>query len=139
MKKYPLQKKVYWINFVQFWIFYSDIYFFFANISYFNFQINFQSSHLTKKETENASKRLSPIIAWEPSIHINPNSYSFSLYLIFYIIVLFNVYNHYRTIFFIICFINGWKYDKVATNWDRVTNWCVYLIHVKIYYRLSIK
>ena len=29
--------------------------------------------------------------------------------------------------FFIICFINGWKYEKVATNWDRVTNWCVYL------------
>ena len=30
---------------------------FFANIPYFNFQINFQSSHLTKKETEDASKR----------------------------------------------------------------------------------
>ena len=33
--------------------------FFFANIPYFNYQINFQSSHLTKKETEDASKRLS--------------------------------------------------------------------------------
>ena len=33
--------------------------FFFANIPYVNFQINFQSSHLTKKETEDASKRLS--------------------------------------------------------------------------------
>ena len=33
--------------------------YFFANISYFNFQINFQSCHLTKKETEDASKRLS--------------------------------------------------------------------------------
>ena len=43
---------------MQFWIFYSDI-FFLANIPYFNFQINFQSSHLTKKETEDASKRLS--------------------------------------------------------------------------------
>ena len=30
--------------------------------------------------------------------------------------------------FFIICFINGWKYEKVAKNWDRVTNRCVYLI-----------
>ena len=57
-KKYALQKKVYSINFVQFWILYSDI-IFFPNIPYFNFQINFQSSLLTKKETEDASKRLS--------------------------------------------------------------------------------
>ena len=57
-KKCVLQKKVYSINFLQSWILYSDI-FFFANIPYFNFQINFQSSHLTKKETEDASKRLS--------------------------------------------------------------------------------
>ena len=53
-----MQKKVYSINFVKFWILYIDI-FFFVNILYFNFQINFQPSHLTKKETENASKRLS--------------------------------------------------------------------------------
>ena len=33
--------------------------FFLPNILYFNFQRNFQSSHLTKKETEDASKRLS--------------------------------------------------------------------------------
>ena len=32
---------------------------FFAKIPYFNYQLNFQSSHLTKKETEDASKRLS--------------------------------------------------------------------------------
>ena len=32
---------------------------FLAKIPYFNYQINFQSSHLTKKETEDASKRLS--------------------------------------------------------------------------------
>ena len=43
---------------MQFRILYSDI-FFLANIPYFNFQINFLSSHLTKKETEDASKRLS--------------------------------------------------------------------------------
>ena len=53
-----MQKKVYWVNFVQFWILYSDI-FFLANIPYFNFHINFQSSYLTKKETEDASKHLS--------------------------------------------------------------------------------
>ena len=41
---------------MQFRIFYSDI-FFLAKIPYFNYQINFQSSHLTKKETEDASKR----------------------------------------------------------------------------------
>ena len=29
--------------------------------------------------------------------------------------------------FLITCFINGFKYEKVATKWDRVTNWCVYL------------
>ena len=57
-KKYALQKKVYRTNFMQFWILYSDI-FFLAKIPYFNYQINFQSSHLTKKETEDASKRLS--------------------------------------------------------------------------------
>ena len=33
--------------------------FFFAKIPYFNYQLNFQSSHLTKKETEDAFKRLS--------------------------------------------------------------------------------
>ena len=44
-------------RFVQFRILYSDI-FFLANIPYFNFHINFQSSYLTKKETEDASKRL---------------------------------------------------------------------------------
>ena len=43
---------------MQFWILYSDI-FFLAKIPHFNYQINFQSSHLTKKETEDASKRLS--------------------------------------------------------------------------------
>ena len=53
-----MQKKVYWTNFVQFWILYSDI-FFLVKIPYLNYQINFQSSHLTKKETEDASKRLS--------------------------------------------------------------------------------
>ena len=37
----------------------TPAFFFLANIPYFNFQINFQSSHLTKKETEDASKRLS--------------------------------------------------------------------------------
>ena len=57
-KKFALKKKVYLINFVQFWILYSEI-FFLAKIPYFNYQINFQSSHLTKKETEDASKRLS--------------------------------------------------------------------------------
>ena len=30
-----------------------------AKIPYLNYQLNFQSSHLTKKETEDASKRLS--------------------------------------------------------------------------------
>ena len=35
-----------------------DLLFFLAKIPYFNYQINFQS-HLTKKETDNASKRLS--------------------------------------------------------------------------------
>ena len=34
-------------------------YFFLAKIPYFYYQINFQSSHLTKKETEDASKRIS--------------------------------------------------------------------------------
>ena len=53
-----MQKKVYWTNFVQFWILYSHI-FFLAKIPYFNYQIYFQSSLLTKKETEDASKRLS--------------------------------------------------------------------------------
>ena len=57
-KKYTLQKKVYRTNFLQFWILYSDI-LFLAKIPYFNYQINFQSSHLTKKEAEDASKRLS--------------------------------------------------------------------------------
>ena len=33
--------------------------FFLANNPYFNFQINFQSSHVTKKATKDASKRLS--------------------------------------------------------------------------------
>ena len=66
LKKYALQKKVYWTNFVQFWILYSDI-FFLAKIPYFNYQINFQSSHLTKKVTEDASKRLSSY-CMEPSI-----------------------------------------------------------------------
>ena len=51
-----------------------------------------------------------------PTFHINSNSYSFR---IMFIIIIVR--------FFIICFINGWKYEKVATNWDRVTNWCVYL------------
>ena len=57
-KKYALQKKVYWSILCSFG---SSIatYFFLANIPYFNFQINFQSSYLTKKETEDASKRLS--------------------------------------------------------------------------------
>ena len=32
---------------------------FFVKIPYFNYQLNFQSSHLTKEETEDASKRLS--------------------------------------------------------------------------------
>ena len=50
------------------------------------------------------------------TIHINMNSYSFGIMFIMIILQ-----------FFIICFINGWKYEKVATNWDRVTNWCVYL------------
>ena len=49
-----------------------------------------------------------------PTIHINPNSYSFRILFIMIIVR-----------FFIICFINGWKYQKVATNW--ITNWCVYL------------
>ena len=44
---------------MQFWILYSGIFFFLAKIPYFNYQLNFQSSHLTKKETEDASKRLS--------------------------------------------------------------------------------
>ena len=43
---------------MQFWILYGDI-FFLAKIPYLNFQINFQSSYLTKKETEDVSKRLS--------------------------------------------------------------------------------
>ena len=51
------------------------------------------------------------------TIHINPNSYSFRIMFIMIIVR-----------FFIICFINGWKYEKVATNWDGVTNWCVSLI-----------
>ena len=50
------------------------------------------------------------------TIHINPNSYSFRIMFIMIIVR-----------FFIILLINGWKYKKVATNWDRVTNWCVYL------------
>ena len=32
--------------------------------------------------------------------------------------------------FFIIFFINGWKYQKVATNWDRVTNWFIYVMSI---------
>ena len=46
--------------------------FFLAKIPYFYYQINFQSSHLTKKETEDASKRLSSYcmgaLNWEKSI-----------------------------------------------------------------------
>ena len=52
-----------------------------------------------------------------PTIHIIPNSYSIR---IMFIIIIVR--------FFIISFMNGWKYEKVATNWDRVTHWCVYLI-----------
>ena len=51
------------------------------------------------------------------TIHINPNPYSFRIMFIMIIVR-----------FFYICFINGWKYEKLATNWDRVTNRCVYLI-----------
>ena len=57
MKKIRIAEKSLLVSFVHFWILYSDI-FFLANIPYFNFQINFQSSYLTKKETEDASKRL---------------------------------------------------------------------------------
>ena len=52
-----------------------------------------------------------------PTIHIKLNSYSFRIMFILIIV---------RS--FIICFINGWKYEKVATNWDRVTNLCVYFM-----------
>ena len=48
------------------------------------------------------------------TIHINPNSYSFRKFKIMFITIIVP--------FFIICFINGWKYEKVSTNW------CVYLI-----------
>ena len=51
-----------------------------------------------------------------PTIHINPNSYSFRIMFIMIIVR-----------FFIICFINGGKYEKVVTDWDRIINWCVYL------------
>ena len=44
-------------------------FFFLANIPYSNCQINFQSSHLTKKETEDASDAYR-LIAWAPSIDI---------------------------------------------------------------------
>ena len=50
------------------------------------------------------------------AIHIKTNSYSFRIMFILIIVQ-----------FFIICSINGWKYEKVSKNWDRVTNWCVYL------------
>ena len=49
------------------------------------------------------------------TIHINPNSYSFRIMFIMIIVR-----------FVIICSINGLKYEKVATNWERVTNWCIY-------------
>ena len=52
---------------------------------------------------------------------INTNSNSYSSRIMFILVIVW---------FVIICFINGWKYKKVATNWDRVTNWCVYLTHI---------
>ena len=55
------------------------------------------------------------------TIHINPNSYSFRIIFIMIIV---------RTC--IICFINWRKYEKVATNCDRLTNWCVYLSNLQI-------
>ena len=55
-----------------------------------------------------------------PTIHINPNFYSFRIMFIMIIVR-----------FFIRCFINGWKYEKVASNWNRVTTWCVYLTSQK--------
>ena len=59
-----------------------------------------------------------------PTIRINSNFYSFR---IMFIIIIVR--------FFIICFINSWKYEKEATNWDRVTNWCVYLKSIFINYQ----
>ena len=53
--------------------------FFFAKISYFYYKIYFQSSHLTKKETEDALKRLSSYCmgalnskdkSWKPKVKI---------------------------------------------------------------------
>ena len=63
-----------------------------------------------------------------PTIHINPKSYSFTIMFIMIIVR-----------FFIICFINGWNYEKVAINWNRVTNWCVYLItqFYRLYYQIK--
>ena len=55
------------------------------------------------------------------TFHINPNSYPFR---IMFIMIIGR--------FFIICFINGWKYEKVATNWDKFINWCVY--HTLFFY-----
>ena len=43
-------------------------YLFLANTPYFNFQINFQSSQLTKKETEDVSKRLSSYCMGAPQL-----------------------------------------------------------------------
>ena len=59
---------------------------------------------------------LKKYLKFTPTIHINLNSYSFRIMFIMIFVR-----------FFIICFIDGWKYEKVAINWDRVTNWCVYL------------
>ena len=52
-----------------------------------------------------------------------PNSNSYSSRIMFILVIVR---------FFIICFINGWKYEKVATNLDRITNWCVYLTYAKL-------
>ena len=88
MEKIRIAEKSLLDQFCAVWILYSDI-FLFANIPYFNFQINFQSSHLTKKETEDASKRLlsycmGALNSYQPE----------------FLFIQDNVYNHYRKIFY---------------------------------------
>ena len=55
-----------------------------------------------------AGSRAHLVIESGPSIHMNPNFYSFRIMFILIIVR-----------FFIICLMNGWKYEKVSTNWDR--------------------
>ena len=84
----------------------------FTNLNFCDFPMD--KCNATAKTNGGSFKKYSKLT---PTIHTNPNSYSFRIMFIMIIVR-----------FFIICFINGWKYEKVARNGDRVTNWCVYLL-----------